>query len=304
MPTPEQLAREIIDTQLCAAGWVIQDRADMSLGAGLGVAVREYPLATGPSDYLLFVDRKACGVVEAKPEGVTLSGVADQASRYQHQLPAHLSAWGDPLRFDYEASASEILFSDRADPSQRSRYLFGFHRPETLHEWLKSGSSLRARLTALPPLVTEGLRDCQVEAITALEASLAEGKPRALVQMTMGAGKTFTAATQARCSGGKRRCRLRFAQTGEVTISRIAIVKALTLEAGLCRISDPLQNCVTTTVTLSRPPASTAASASAAAGFAVLARRPATISASPSMSVSPSVQTSKTSPATGSTDTK
>lgn len=169
----------------------------MSLGAGLGVAVREYPLATGPCDYLLFVDRKACGIIEAKPEGVTLSGVADQASRYQHQLPSHLSAWGDPLRFDYEASASEILFSDRVDPSQRSRYLFGFHRPDTLHEWLKSGSSLRARLTGLPPLVTDGLRDCQIEAITALEQSLAEGKPRALVEMTMGAGKTFTAATQA-----------------------------------------------------------------------------------------------------------
>lgn len=197
MATPEQKAREIIDAQLVAAGWVVQDREEMSLGAGLGVAVREYPMATGPCDYLLFVDRKACGVVEAKPEGVTLSGVVDQASRYQHQLPSHLAAWGDPLRFDYEASASELLFSDRVDPAQRSRYLFGFHRPETLHDWLKSGSSLRARLANLPPLVKEGLRDCQVEAITALEASLAEGKPRALVQMTMGAGKTFTAATQA-----------------------------------------------------------------------------------------------------------
>lgn len=128
---------------------------------------------------------------------MTLSGVAEQASRYQHQLPEHLAAWGDTLRFDYEASGAEILFSDRADPVRRSRYLFGFHRPETLHEWLKGGSSLRARLTTMPPLVTDGLRDCQIEAITALEQSLAQGKPRALVQMTMGAGKTFTAATQA-----------------------------------------------------------------------------------------------------------
>ncbi|MGC6328709.1 type I restriction endonuclease subunit R [Rhizorhabdus sp. FW153] len=197
MASPERKARELIDAQLSAAGWVVQDREDMSLGAGLGVAVREYPLATGPCDYLLFVDRKACGVIEAKPEGTTLSGVADQAVRYQQRLPSHLAAWSDPLRFDYEASASEILFSDRVDVAQRSRYLFGFHRPETLHEWLESGSSLRLRLTTMPPLVTEGLRACQVEAITALEASLAEGRPRALVQMTMGAGKTFTAATQA-----------------------------------------------------------------------------------------------------------
>lgn len=197
MPTPEQKSRLIIDAQLASAGWVVQDRDEMSLGAAPGVAVREYPLATGPCDYLLFIDRKACGVVEAKPEGMTLSSVADQARRYQHQLPSHLAAWSDPLRFDYEASASETLFSDRADPDQRSRYLFGFHQPETLHEWLKEESSLRHRLTAMPPLVTDGLRDCQIEAVTELEKSLAAGKPRALVQMTMGAGKTFTAATQA-----------------------------------------------------------------------------------------------------------
>ncbi|MDQ8027329.1 MAG: type I restriction-modification enzyme R subunit C-terminal domain-containing protein [Brevundimonas sp.] len=185
----------MIDAQLVASGWVIQDREEMNLGAGMGVAVREYPLATGPCDYLLFVDRKACGVVEAKPEGVTLSGVYDQASIYQHQLPTHLANWGDPLRFDYEASGSETLFSDRADPDQRSRYVFAFHRPETLLEWLTDGSSLRARLREMPELNTEGLRDCQVEAIGGLESSLEQGKPRSLVQMTMGSGKTFTAAT-------------------------------------------------------------------------------------------------------------
>ena len=195
--TPEQRARALIDAQLATAGWVIQDRDEMNLGAGLGVAVREYQLATGPCDYLLFVDRRACGVVEAKPEGKTLSGAAEQASGYQHQLPSHLANWGDPLRFDYEASGSEILFSDRADPEQRSRYVFGFHKPETLREWLKEGPSLRARLNHLPPLVKDGLRDCQIEAITELEKSLAQAKPRALVQMTMGAGKTFTAATLA-----------------------------------------------------------------------------------------------------------
>lgn len=197
MATPEQKARVLIDAQLQAAGWIVQDRDEINLGAGLGVAVREYPLSAGPCDYLLIVDRKACGVVEAKPEGVTLSGVADQATNYQHQLPGHLANWGDPLRFDYEASGSEILFSDRADPEQRSRYVFGFHRPETLLQWLKDATSLRGRLVHMPPLVKAGLHDCQVEAVEALEASLAQGKPRSLIQMTMGAGKTFTAATLA-----------------------------------------------------------------------------------------------------------
>src|SRR6185437_8527572 len=183
---PEQRARKLIDAQLTAAGWTIQDRDEINLGAGLGVAVREYPMTAGPCDYLLFIDRHACGVIEAKPEGNTLSGFSDQASGYQHQLPTHLANWGDPLRFDYEASGTEILFSDRADPEQRSRYVFAFHKPETLLEWLKEGTSLRARLNHLPPLMTEGLRDCQIEAITELESSLAEAKPRALVQMTMG----------------------------------------------------------------------------------------------------------------------
>src|SRR5262245_24815966 len=82
MPTPEELARINIDRQLEACGWIVQSRNAMNLYAGRGVAVREFPLSTGEADYLLFVDRKAVGVVEAKPEGVTLSGVAEQAAIY------------------------------------------------------------------------------------------------------------------------------------------------------------------------------------------------------------------------------
>lgn len=132
MPAPEARARELIDAQLLASGWIIQNRNAINWRVALGVAVREYPLATGPCDDLLLVDGKACGVVEAKPEGTTLSGVSDQAARYQDNLPNALASCGDPLRFDYETSATEILFSDRVDPEQRSRSLFAFHRLETL----------------------------------------------------------------------------------------------------------------------------------------------------------------------------
>lgn len=194
MGTPEEEARKLIDAQLEAAGWVIQDRHALNRKASLGVAVREYPMASGPCDYLLLVDGKACGVIEAKPEGSTLSGVADQSSRYQQGAPEQLASWGSPLRFGYEASGAEIMFADRADPSPRSRRLFAFHRPETLLEWLKSGSSVRARLTQLPPLDTQSLRACQVEAIEGIEHSLAQDQPRTLIQMATGAGKTFTAA--------------------------------------------------------------------------------------------------------------
>ena len=195
--TPEARAREVIDGQLAAAGWAVQDRADMNRTAALGVAVREFPLATGPCDYLLIVAGKACGVIEAKPAGTTLSGVTEQARGYQPQPQQALARWSDPMRFDYQGSGTEILFSDRADPLHRSRRVFAFHRPDTLHEWLKAGSSLRARLADMPPLITDGLRDCQVEAIEGLEASLSSDRPRAFVRMATGAGKTFTAATLA-----------------------------------------------------------------------------------------------------------
>lgn len=193
--TPEQRARQVIDAQLVAAGWQLQDRDQLDRRASLGVAVREYPLSSGPADYLLLVDGKACGVVEAKKEGFTLSGVADQAVGYNSATPTALATWGTPLRFDYEASGAEILFSDRMDPDQRSRPLFAFHRPETLLGWLNSASSIRERLTHLPELDCDGLRECQIEAIEGIEHSLAQGQPRSLVQMATGAGKTFTAAT-------------------------------------------------------------------------------------------------------------
>lgn len=119
--TPEARAREVIDGQFAAAGWVVQDCADMNRTASLGLAVREYPLATGPCDYLLIVAGKACGVIEAKAAGTTLSGVAEQARGYQPQPQQMLARWSDPLRFDYEASGTGILFSDLSDPLHRSR---------------------------------------------------------------------------------------------------------------------------------------------------------------------------------------
>lgn len=191
--TPEARARQIIDELLTAAGWIVQDRDDMNLGAGLGIAVREYSLPAGPCDYLLFIDRKACGVVEAKPEGVTLTGVAEQSDDYMAALPSHLQSWAPNLLFDYESTGTETLFRDLRDPEPRSRHVFSFHRPESLHESLKQGTTLRRRLLSLPPLADAGLRGCQVEAIQGLESSLKQAQPRALVQMATGAGKTFTA---------------------------------------------------------------------------------------------------------------
>ena len=195
--TPEEKARQQIDKMLDAAGWKVQDLRELNLGAALGVAIREFPLKSGEADYLLFVDRKAVGVIEAKPEGDTLSGVHDQSERYSAGVPANLPHVQEPLPFTYEGTGVETQFSDLRDPDPRQRRLFSFHRPETLQEWIAQGNTLRARLRYLPPLITTGLRDCQIEAITNLEKSLAEARPRALIQMATGSGKTYTAVSSA-----------------------------------------------------------------------------------------------------------
>jgi len=193
--SPEQIARQKIDATLAASGWILQDMKEFNRNAALGVAVREFQLPAGPCDYLLFIDGKAAGVIEAKKLGVTLSGVAEQSAKYMAQLPGHLAQWDTILRFDYESTSDETFFCDTRDPKPRSRRVFGFHQPATLHAWLQQPLTLRARLQSLPPLDETGLRDCQVEAIKGLEEALAKDKPRSLIQMATGAGKTFTACT-------------------------------------------------------------------------------------------------------------
>ena len=139
MDLPEERARANIDRLLTAAGWEVQDRSRANLGAAVGVAVREFPLATGEADYLLFVHRKAIGAVEAKPEGATLSGVEAQSGKYSVGLPAQVPAWHRPLPFLYESTGVETFFTNSLDPQPRSRRVFAFHRPETLAEWAGDG---------------------------------------------------------------------------------------------------------------------------------------------------------------------
>jgi len=193
--TPEEKARINIDRLLEVAGWQVQDLNDYDPTQSLGVAVREFPLISGEADYILFVDRKAVGVIEAKPEGTTLGGVDSQSGNYANSFPERFPHVHLPLPFVYESTGAETLFRDLRDPSPRSRPVFAFHRPETLQEWIHQQDTLRTRLHHLPPLVTTGLRECQKEAITNLEMSFAEAHPRALIQMATGSGKTYTAVS-------------------------------------------------------------------------------------------------------------
>lgn len=195
--TPEAKARHRIDHKLEQAGWVIQGKEQLNLGAAVGVAVREYPTDTGPADYLLFVNRQAVGVIEAKKDsaGKNLTIAESQSERYAN---AKLKWRKDstPLRFLFEATGQIIRFTDGADPTPRSREIFHFFKPEMLAAWLAQPETLRRRLAEqMPALQESNLRDCQISAVIGLEKSLALNKPRALVHMATGAGKTFTAIT-------------------------------------------------------------------------------------------------------------
>ena len=184
--------------------------------------MREFPLATGFgfADYLLYVDGKAAGVIEAKKQGATLTGVEVQSGRYAQGLPAACPPGAARCPSSTSPPASRRTSPTALDPEPRARNVFAFHRPETLAEWLSAAAAghgadapavhgrrpsaaLRARRPSSPAsascrqLVTEWgdfkLWPAQITAIRNLEASLAQNKPRALIQMATGSGKTFTA---------------------------------------------------------------------------------------------------------------
>jgi type I restriction enzyme R subunit len=193
--TPEGKARQQIDARLEQAGWVVQDLRQFDLGASRGVAIREYPTDTGPADYVLFIDREAVGVIEAKSDATILTFVEDQTARYAGStLKWRVRA--APLPFLFESTGQITRFTDGRDPSPRSREIFHFFTPGQLAEWLRQPDTLRAASQRrMPALPARNLRDCQIAAVTGLEKSLAQNKPRALVHMATGAGKTFTAIT-------------------------------------------------------------------------------------------------------------
>ncbi len=192
---PEQIARDNIDKQLNACGWVIQDVKQVNLAAAAGVAVKEYLTDVGPADYVLFVNGKPCGIIEAKreEEGHRLSVHESQGEDYAKAKLKYLN--NEPLPYVYLSTGEITRFTNYNDPKPRAREVYTFHRPETLQQWLRFEYTLRKRLADIPNLPSDNLRDCQINAITNLEASFKLYKQRALIQMATGSGKTFTAIT-------------------------------------------------------------------------------------------------------------
>jgi type I restriction enzyme R subunit len=204
-----------MDQLLSAAGWAVQDVAAANLNAALGVAIREFPLSAGYgfADYLLYVDGKACGVIEAKRKGATLTGVEAQSARYAQGLPEALPAWRRPLAFAYESTGVETHFTNGLDPAPRARNVFAFHRPEMLAAWLRAtpiatgiatdgrpptnevrepAVTFLSRMRSMPEL-RDKLWPPKPQTIANIEQSLRDNRPRALVQMATGSGKTLLA---------------------------------------------------------------------------------------------------------------
>ncbi|WP_246204049.1 type I restriction endonuclease [Streptomyces tailanensis] len=157
-PMSEAQVRAELDQILEKAGWAVQDDSAKNLFAGRGVAVREVSTAVGRADYLLYVDQRLVGVIEAKREGADLEAAMQQASRYATGLTRsqQLSAWRASLPFRYVADGNTVRFHNALDPSPRTRDVSAVHRPETIARWVDEAEAdptaptLRARMRRLP----------------------------------------------------------------------------------------------------------------------------------------------------------
>lgn len=206
-------ARNAVEEQLILAGWVVQDAAATHIDVTPGIAIREFPLLPGWTDYLLVVDGEAIGVIEDKKGTAfprSAQSVQNQLWEYQNAQPAIPSSirfQRRPLPFAYGVVGHEIQFTNHLEPDTRTRSVFHFHRPETLARWLSQApigtpnelnDLLRSRLRRMPPLENEDITNQEAfQALAELEKSLAANRPRALIRMPRGVGNTITLAYMA-----------------------------------------------------------------------------------------------------------
>lgn len=211
MVDPENKARQEIDAQLESAGWNVCDFGAQDISRPC--AIREFPLKPGHghADYLLYLEGKAVGVVEAKKVGHSLKGVEVQSKKYTTGLPDELPSWERPLPFAFESTGKETQFTNNLDPKPRSRRVFMFYTPaglaklleiaepdmaaEAAPDYVDRGRTFLARMQNMPEL-KDDLWPPKDKAIKNLEVSLRENRPRALVQMATGSGKTLLAIVQ------------------------------------------------------------------------------------------------------------
>lgn len=193
--TPEERAREKIDRMFADAGWDVIDREDYSAGM-TAVAIREGLLkGNKEADYFLFLNGKAIGVLEAKRAevDVTVQGVCDQAEDYARSVPPCYAAISNPLPVVMTSNGRELYMHDMREPGSGYDLLAKMPSPKKIVSML----GIEDPFAGLPSVPKRGLRECQYEAITNLEASFRIGQKKALMVLATGAGKTYTACMAA-----------------------------------------------------------------------------------------------------------
>ena len=194
---PEEKARVIIDRMFEEAGWKVVDR-DKYAPNMTAVAIREgLMVGNREADYLLFLNGKAVGVLEAKRIETDINSdiVQEQARLYTRSCPKWCQAWfpNIPLPLAYVANSRDLMFYDTRKSNSEFEYCKKIHTPKEVKKLL----SLEDDYVGLPTLSPKGLRACQYEAITQLEQSFRNGENRALMVLATGAGKTYTACLAA-----------------------------------------------------------------------------------------------------------
>lgn len=160
-----------------------------------GVAVEEFPTASGPADYALFVHGKLLGIIEAKKVALDPYNVLEQAKRYARGVRAGAGRWGDfRVPFLYSSNGETVWFIDVRGERPTSRRLANFHSPDALDEMF--ARPLRSDWFATHPVNIPKIRDYQREAIEAVEDGIMRGQRAMLVAMATGTGKTFTTVAQ------------------------------------------------------------------------------------------------------------
>lgn len=193
--TPEEKARVKIDRWFADAGWMVVNREEFE-PTMTAVAVRE-GLLKGylEADYLMFINGKVCGVLEAKREEVDIDSdkVSDQVTTYAKSVPNCYQTWQKPIPLLYKSNGKIVLFQDFRKSDTDWEEINRIHTPKEIVALL----GINDPFAGLPTLYKKGLRECQYEAITELEKSFRSGQNRALMVLATGAGKTYTACLAA-----------------------------------------------------------------------------------------------------------
>jgi len=193
--TPEEIVRIKIDQWFADSGWKVVDR-DQYEPTITAVAIREGLLKNNlEADYLLLLNGKVVGVLEAKRKEVDISSdiVSKQTILYANNVPNYYQVWQNPLPLLYKSNGKEILFLDYRNETNQWKTADHIHTPKEIVKIL----GIDDPFAELPILNPKGLRKCQYEAITELEKSFRIGQKRALMVLATGAGKTYTACLTA-----------------------------------------------------------------------------------------------------------